>query len=122
LSVSILLPHLGIKWLEPGRENDGPYIDFNLLRRLIEIYGVILTYRFANTAFLLFKVKTAFIDIRDQGNRLGEIDMHRFIIRYFLIILVRVFDRAVFHTGGATRAFALDDISGLFKQGNPEVP
>jgi len=74
---------------------------------LIEIDGLILTDRFANTAFLLFKVETAFIDISDQGNGLSEIDMDGFILRYFLIKLIRVFNRAIFYTGRTTRAFVL---------------
>jgi hypothetical protein len=87
----------------------------------MEIYGVILTHCFANTTFLLFKVKTAFIYIRDKGNCLSEIYMYCFILRYVLIKLIRVFDRAVFYTGSTTRAFALYDISGLFNQRNFEV-
>jgi hypothetical protein len=88
---------------------------------LIEIDGLILTDSFANTTFLLFKVKTAFINISDQGNGLSEIDMDGFILRYFLIKLIRVFDRAVFYTGRTTRAFVLYNISGLFDQGYLEV-
>ena len=105
LSVAIFIPHLRIKWLNARRQNDRPYFYFYLLRRLIEIDGLILTDSFANTTFLLFKVKTAFIDISDQGNGLSEIDMDGFILRYFLIKLIRVFDRAVFYTGRTTRAF-----------------
>jgi len=82
----------------------------------MEIYGVILTYCFANTTFLLFKVKTAFIYIGDKGNRLSEIYVYCFVLRYVLIKLIRVFDRAVFYTGSTTRAFALYDISGLLNQ------
>ncbi len=48
--------------------------------------------------------------------------MDGFILRYFLIELIRVFDRAVFDTGRTTRAFALYNISGLFNQGDLEVP
>ena len=107
LPVAIFSPHLGIKCLKARRQNDRPYIDFHLLRRLIEIDGLILTDRFANTAFLLFKVKTAFIDISDQGNGLSEIDMNGFILRYFLIKLIRVFNRAIFYTGRTTCAFVL---------------
>src|SRR4030065_833310 len=47
--------------------------------------------------------------------------MDSLIFRYFLIKLVRVFDRAVFYTGRTTRAFALYNISGLFNQGDLEV-
>jgi hypothetical protein len=80
-----------------------------------------LTDSFADTTFLLFQVKTAFIDVSDQGNGLSEIDMDGFVLRYFLIELIRVFDRAVFYTGRTTPAFVLQNISGLSNQGYPEV-
>jgi len=47
--------------------------------------------------------------------------MDGFIRRYFLIKLIRVFDRAVLDTGGATRAFVLYNVSGLSDQGNLKV-
>ncbi len=47
--------------------------------------------------------------------------MDGFILRYFLIELIGVFDRAVFYTGRTTRAFVLYNISGLFDQGYLEV-
>ena len=40
--------------------------------------------------------------------------MDGFILGYFLIKLIRVFHRTVFYTGGATRAFVLYNVSGLF--------
>ena len=107
LSVAIFIPHLRIKWLKARRQNDRPYFYFYLLRRLIEIDSVILTYCFANTTFLLFKIKTAFINIRDQGNGLSEIDVYGLIFRYLLIESIRVFDRTVFYTGRTTCAFVL---------------
>jgi hypothetical protein len=89
---------------------------------LFKINGFILTDSFANTAFFLFKVKTAFIDVCDKGNGLSEVDMDGLVLRYLLIKLVRVFDRAVFDTGRTTRAFVLQNISGFFNQGDLEVP
>ena len=53
---------------------------------------------------------------------MGEVDMDGFVLRYFLIKLIRDFDRAVFYTGRTTRAFVLQNISGLSNQGNLEVP
>jgi hypothetical protein len=47
--------------------------------------------------------------------------MDGFIHRYFLIILIRVFDRAVFYTDSTTRAFVLQNIPGLFNQRNLEI-
>jgi len=89
---------------------------------LIKIYGVILTDCFANSTCLLFKVKAAFfIYISDKGNCLRVVYVDGFILRYFLIKLIRVFDRAVFYTDSTTRAFALINISGPFNQRYPEV-
>ncbi len=52
---------------------------------------------------------------------MSEVDMDGFILGYFLIKLIRVFDRAVFYTGSTTRAFALVNIFGLFSQRYLEV-
>ena len=53
---------------------------------------------------------------------MSEINMDGFVLRYFLIKSIRVFDRAVFDAGRTTRAFVLQDISGLLRQGDLEVP
>jgi hypothetical protein len=47
--------------------------------------------------------------------------MDGFILRYFLIELIRVLDRTVFYTGRTTRAFVLQNIPGLFSQSYLEV-
>jgi hypothetical protein len=82
---------------------------------LIEIDGLVFANPFADTAFLFFQIKTAFVDIRDEGNGLSEIDMDRFVFRDILVEPVRVFDRAVFDTGRTTGALVLQDIPGLFR-------
>ena len=107
LSVAVFRPHLGIKGLDARRQNDRPYVDIYLLRRLVEIDGLVLTDAFANTTFLLFQVNTAFIDIRDQGNGLREVNMDGLILRYLLIESVGVLDRAVLYASRTPRAFAL---------------
>jgi hypothetical protein len=48
---------------------------------LIQIDGVVLADVFANTAFLLFEVKTVLIDVGDERNGLGVIDVNRFVGR-----------------------------------------
>jgi hypothetical protein len=53
---------------------------------------------------------------------LSEEDVDGFILRYLLIKLIRVFDRAVFDAGRTTRAFAFSNISGFFIQDYFEVP
>jgi len=47
--------------------------------------------------------------------------MDGFVLRYFLIKLIGVFDRAVFYAGGTPRAFVLENISGLLNQGDLKV-
>jgi hypothetical protein len=87
----------------------------------LKIYGLILADPFANTTFLLFKVKTAVINICDKRDCLRVVYMDGFIFRYFLIKLIGVFDRAVLYTGSTTCAFIFSNVSGLFKQGYLEV-
>ena len=53
---------------------------------------------------------------------MSEVYMDGFILRYFLIKLIRIFDRAVFYAGRTTRAFVLHDVSGLLGKGYLEVP
>jgi hypothetical protein len=65
LSVAIFIPHLRVKWLKARSEDDRPYLYFYLLWRLSKIDGAFLAHCFTDTTFLLFKVKTAFIDIGD---------------------------------------------------------
>ncbi len=121
LSVAIFFPHFRIKGLKAGRQDYGSYIYLFLLRLLFQIYGVILTYPFADATFLLFKIKTAFIYIGDKRDCLSKVDMDGFVLRYLLIILIRILDRAVFHADRAARAFVFPDISGLFGQRYLEV-
>jgi hypothetical protein len=47
----------------------------------MKIYGLILTDAFANSTFLLFKIKTAFMYIGDKGNGLRKVYMDGFIRR-----------------------------------------
>ena len=97
--------HPGVKRLDTGRQDNSPHVYFQLLRGLVEIDGVCLAYAPADVTLFLFQEKTAFVNVRNKGNRLGKVYMNGFILRYFLIELVRVFHRAVFYTGRTTRAF-----------------
>jgi hypothetical protein len=121
LSVTIFVPHYRIKWLKARRQNDRPHVYLYLLRCLGEIDGLILADSFADTTLLLFEVQTALINVRDEGNGLSEIDMDGPILRYSLIELIGVCDRAVFYTGRTAPAFALQNIPGLPSQGYPEI-
>jgi hypothetical protein len=116
LAIAIFIPHLRIKWLKARGQNDRPDFNFYLLRCLIEINRVILTYCFANTTFLLFEIETRLIYISDQGNGLSEIDMYGLVFRYLLIEAIRIFDRTVFYAGRTTCAFVLSNIPGLSDQ------
>ena len=88
---------------------------------MLQVDGVVLAHRFADAAFVLFEVKTAFIDICDKGNCLSEVYMDGFILRYFLVVLIRILGGAILYTGSAARAFLLDNIPGLLQQGYREV-
>ena len=96
-------------------------MDFLFLRRLLEVDGVILTHYLADATFPFFEVEAAFVDIFDQRNGLGEVNMDRFILRYFLVIFVWILDRAILHAVRATRAFVFENISGLFCQRDLEI-
>jgi hypothetical protein len=74
------------------------------------------------STFFLFEVKTALVDIGNQGDGLRKIDMHGFIVGYILIEPIRVFDRAVFDACCTARALVLDDVAGLFGQGDLKSP
>jgi len=87
----------------------------------MKIYGVILTNAFANAAFLVLQVKAIFMDIGDQGNRLGKIDMDSLIGRQVLIVGIRNLDRTILDADGTTRTFVLDNVPGLFIQRDPEI-
>ena len=41
-SVSVVAPQPGVEGLVARRQHDRPDLDFNLLRRLVEVYGVVL--------------------------------------------------------------------------------
>jgi len=120
-AVAVFVAHLGIERLKAGRQNDGPYVDIDLLRLLLEIDGVVLADVFADAALLLFQVKTALIDIGDKRDGLRKINMDGFVLRYLLIEFVRVMNRAVFSTGRAPRAPVLYDVPGVLDQRDPEV-
>jgi hypothetical protein len=87
----------------------------------MKINGIVLTDALADGTFPFFKVKAFIMDIGDQGNCLGKINMHRFIRRKVLIVGIGDFNRAILDTDGTTRAIVLDDVSGLFRQGDLEI-
>jgi len=120
-AVAEIAPHLGIKCLITRGQQDGADLDVHLLRFLIKIDSAILANAIADAAFFVFQVKAVFMDIGDQGNRLGEIDMDRLARRQVLIVGIRDLYRAVLDAGTTARAFVLDNVSGLFIQGNLEI-
>jgi len=121
LPVAVVAPELGIERFEPGGQKDGADLDLYLLRCLLKIDGVIFTDAFADPAFFLFQIKTAFIDVGNQGDGLRIVDVDGFVLRQVLIEWIGVVDRAVFDAGGAPRAFVLNNVPGLFNQGYREV-
>ena len=120
--VTIVFVYLRIKRRHAGGQNNGADGDIDLYRGLFKVDGVGLTYASADITFVLFEEKAAVIDIGHKGYGLGKIDMNGFVFRYFLVKGVRVFHRAVFYTGRTPRASILDNVSGLFCQGDLKVP
>jgi hypothetical protein len=47
----------------------------------MKIYGLVLTDGLANGTFFLFQIEAVFMDIGDQGNGLGKVDMDGFVGR-----------------------------------------
>jgi hypothetical protein len=88
----------------------------------MKIDGVVFADAFTDAALLFLKIDAAFVDIGNQRDCLREVDVDGFVLRYFLVKHIRVFNRAVFRTGRTPRAFVLDDVAGFFGQGYLEVP
>ena len=121
-SIAVLIPHFRIEWLKARRQDDRPYFHLYLLRRLSKIDRVVRTDGLANITFLLFQVQATFIDVSDQRDSLGEVDMDSFIRRYILIKWIGVLDRAILNTGRTTRTNILENVSRLSGQGYFKVP
>jgi hypothetical protein len=87
----------------------------------MQIDGVVFADPFANGAFLLFQIEAVFMDIGDQGNGLGKVNVDGFIGRKILVVGIRDLDRAVLDTGTTARAVIFYYVAGLFYQGDREV-
>jgi hypothetical protein len=88
---------------------------------LLKIDCVRLADAFADTTFLLFKVNTAIIDIGHKRNGLGKVYVDSLVLRYFLIKLIRIFNRTIFRAGCTTRAIILNNVPRFLRQGNIKV-
>ena len=111
----------GIEWLHTVRQYDRPDPYLLFFRFLVKVYSVVLAYPLANTTLFLLQVETAIIDISDQGNGLCKINMNSLVHGNFLIILVRVLNRAIFYADGAAGAFVFKYVPGFFDQGHVEI-
>jgi hypothetical protein len=61
------------------------------------------------------------MDVGDQRDRLGKVDVHRLVGRQVLVVGIRNLHRAVLDANRTTRAVILDNVPGLFSQGDLEV-
>jgi hypothetical protein len=120
--VAILIGDPRIIRLETGGEDDCPDIDLNLFRRLGKIDGAVSTHPLASAAFLLLEVKATIIDVGDERDGLGVVDVDRPVLRYLLVVDVRIGDRTILHARGTASALVLTDVARLFKQVDREVP
>ncbi|OPY08640.1 MAG: hypothetical protein A4E66_01833 [Syntrophus sp. PtaB.Bin001] len=121
LAIMILFVQFGIKGFHAGSQNYRPHLDLHLFLYLIEINGVRLAHGFADLTFFFLQVKTAFINISNQGNGLGEIDMDGLVLRYLLIVDIGINYRAILHTNRTPRTFVLDDVSWFSLQRYLEI-
>ena len=80
LPVPVFILHLGIKRFNAVGKNDRAHIDLDFFLGLPEIDGFGLAHAPADIALVLFEVKTAVIDIGDQGDGLRKIDMHGLVL------------------------------------------
>ena len=120
-AVAVVAPHLGIERLVAGREHDRADLDFDLLRRLVEVDGVVLAHAGADRAGLVLQVQAGVVDVGDQRHGLREIDVHRLVQRQVLVERVGDLDRAVFDADGAAGALVLVDVARLLGQRHREV-
>jgi hypothetical protein len=117
----VLCSCFGIEGVHAGGEDHGGHVDLELLGNLGKVNGLVLTDGLADAALLVLEVEAAFVDVGDQGDGLGKVDMDGLVLGDVLVELVRILDRAVFDAGGAARALLLLDIAGLLQEGDGEV-
>ncbi len=96
-------------------------IDLGFGGSLPEINGICLADTPADIAFALFELQAAVVNVSHKGNGLGKIDMNRLVHGNILVEWIRIFNGAVFHTGGTARTFVFNDIPGPGFQGNLEI-
>jgi hypothetical protein len=89
---------------------------------LREIYGLIFTYCLADAALLFFEIEAALVNVGDQGNGLGKVDVDRLVLRDLLVVDIGILDRAVFNAGVAARALVFQNVTGFFRKAYLEVP
>jgi hypothetical protein len=88
----------------------------------MQVYGFSCTDVSTGTTLPVFKIKAIFIDIGDQGNGLGVVNMDGLIHGYVLIEWIRVLDRAVLGACGTARTLILYNVPWFFNQVYPKVP
>jgi hypothetical protein len=121
-SIAIVALNGRVEDLKARRKDDRPHLHFKLLWLLEKIDRVLFANPGANRTFPFPEEKATFgVYISDKRNGLGKIDMDGLAQREALIVWILNLDRTVVDTGRATRAFALDDISGLLDEGDTEV-
>jgi hypothetical protein len=120
-AVAVIASNRRVERFEPGRQYYRAYVDFYILLGLVEIYGVVIAYRFALAAFLFLEVQAALVYIGDEGYCLREEDVDRFVLRDILVERIGVCYRAAFDAGSAAAAPVLDNIPGFLYQRYLEV-
>jgi hypothetical protein len=79
-AVPIFFFDFGIVRFETGREQNRADLDFFFLDRLIEINRFIFADRFADFTLLVFEIETTVVNVCNERNRLGKINVNRFVV------------------------------------------
>ena len=74
-----------------------------------------------SAAFLFLQVQAALVDVGDQRDGLGEVDMHGLVVGYFLVVLIGILHRAIFDADAAAGAFVFDDVARFLCQPDGKV-
>jgi hypothetical protein len=79
-AVTIFFFDFRIVRFETGCEQNRADLDFFFLDRLIEINRFIFADRFADFTLLVFQIETTVVNVRNERNRLGKINVNRFVV------------------------------------------
>jgi len=69
-----------------------------------------------DAAFLFLQIQTTFVYVGDQGDSLGKVDMDCLVVRYLLVVFIRVGYRTVLNAGTAACTLVFENVTRFFSQ------